>query len=93
MDPCSTFALSYKIWQLDLAELPSKTGVGDPAPVGSAPCCPSYMNALQQVKDCEDTISDSNESVRVACNHVSDGAYDLRRAKDARSGAKKALGI
>ena len=32
---------------------------------GSAPCYPSYIIAPQQAADREDTISDSNESIRV----------------------------
>ena len=64
----------YDMAMVNLAELPSKTGVGAPAPRGPAPCYPSYTIAPQQVEDCEDTLSDSNESVRVVCIFLLDGA-------------------
>lgn len=60
--------LQYNLATVNLAELPSETGTGAPAPGGSAPGYPSYIVAPQQVGGCEDTICYNADSVRVACN-------------------------
>ena len=53
---------------INLVELRGKTGVGALASGGSAPSYPSYIIVPRQAEDYEDTISDSNKSVRVVCN-------------------------
>ena len=58
----------YDMATVNLAELPSVTGTGAPAPGGSAPGYPSYIIAPQQVGGCEDTYCYNADSVRVACN-------------------------
>ena len=58
----------YDLATVNLAELPSETGTGAPAPGGSAPGYPSYIIAPQQVGGCEDAMCYNTESLRVACN-------------------------
>ena len=58
----------YDTATVNLAELPTETGIGAPALGGSAQGYPSYIIAPQQVGGCEDAICYNADTVRVACN-------------------------